>query len=593
MSFIENRFDLDYWKVTFPVDINKTDGDNNSNISPDEHKGDLTQVGSDYTDYFRFNINGDMVFETPVDTETTEHSDFARTELRERQFKYDDHELDERKDYNWKLKDGGSMSATLSVEQLPTVTAGTDPSKVIVGQIHGAGTNELVRLYYDSNGHLYFRNDIVGTDNNEHVFYLTNNGDKTDVDLGEMFSYRISAVETPEKNGLTVQVFADGKLYEGTVAEDNATINATKINTAWESDSLYFKAGAYLGVEAGEGTGRAKVVFKGLDIGHPGTDTKIATGDGLDFWNLDEPTEPPETGDPSRILGDAGDNVLTGGNDAEEIKGREGNDILTGNGGNDILWGENGDDLLIGGAGRDWLKGGNGADIYKFSSLRDSFRDTDDNILSYDAIVQFASGEDIIDLSGMGYHALGNGYNGTLDIEYSSNSNRTYIIDREINADGERFEFYLEGDYGSVLTSDDFIFNNTILGTSGDDTLVGTAGNDLLDGLGGEDSLTGGSGADVFRFSDLSHSVDDNAGNNNRFDRVTDFDTSEDTIDLRGLGFTSLDDDGGQTESGELRLAYSSNSDRTYIRSDQSTFEFYLDGDHRGSLTDNNFMFDM
>ena len=62
-------------------------------------------------------------------------------------------------------------------------------------------------------------------------------------------------------------------------------------------------------------------------------------------------------------------------------------------------------------------------------------------------------------------------------------------------------------------------------------------------------------------------------------------------IDLSGLGFTGLDTDGGGTEAGELRLSYSSGSDRTYVKSDQTKFNFYLNGDHRTTLTDDDFIF--
>src|SRR3712207_7873579 len=55
--------------------------------------------------------------------------------------------------------------------------------------------------------------------------------------------------------------------------------------------------------------------------------------------------------------------------------------------------------------------------------------------------------------------------------------------------------------------------------------------------------------------------------------------------------FRSLDADGGSTEANELRLAYAASSNRTYVRSDQSTFEFYLDGDHTAVMTNGDFLF--
>lgn len=64
-----------------------------------------------------------------------------------------------------------------------------------------------------------------------------------------------------------------------------------------------------------------------------------------------------------------------------------------------------------------------------------------------------------------------------------------------------------------------------------------------------------------------------------------------DKIDLTGLGFMGLDTDGGSTEAGELSMAYSSSSNRTYVRTDQGDFEFYLDGDYTATLTDASFLF--
>ncbi|MGH8066643.1 MAG: hypothetical protein ACRERE_15680 [Candidatus Entotheonellia bacterium] len=46
------------------------------------------------------------------------------------------------------------------------------------------------------------------------------------------------------------------------------------------------------------------------------------------------------------------------------------------------------------------------------------------------------------------------------------------------------------------------------------------------------------------------------------------------------------------THEGELRLTYSSATDRTYVRSDQSDFAFFLDGDHRMPLTADDFLFE-
>lgn len=62
------------------------------------------------------------------------------------------------------------------------------------------------------------------------------------------------------------------------------------------------------------------------------------------------------------ILGTAGNDNLSGGNDDDCIVGGNGNDTLRGKPGDDILVGGNGDDGLDGGTGTDTCYGGPGTD---------------------------------------------------------------------------------------------------------------------------------------------------------------------------------------------------------------------------------------
>ena len=83
-------------------------------------------------------------------------------------------------------------------------------------------------------------------------------------------------------------------------------------------------------------------------------------------------------------------------------------------------------------------------------------------------------------------------------------------------------------------SGDDMIFghggNDRLSGGAGDDTLSGGTGADRLHGGGGANVLTGGAGQDVFVFSDARH----NRSTTLR-DTITDFDSTQDRIDLRGL----------------------------------------------------------
>ncbi|MBD2118037.1 Calx-beta domain-containing protein, partial [Microcystis wesenbergii] len=95
------------------------------------------------------------------------------------------------------------------------------------------------------------------------------------------------------------------------------------------------------------------------------------------------------------IIGDSGNDRLTGNSL---------NNTLTGGGGNDQLTGQDGNDSLIGGSGDDLLTGGNGSDNFIFNSSN----------LGIDAISDFTPGSDKIVLSKAIFSALqssiGNGF---------------------------------------------------------------------------------------------------------------------------------------------------------------------------------------
>jgi hypothetical protein len=247
-----DNFDLENWKITLPIDSKgKTSG------TAKEVK-DL--IG--YEDRFFFDDHGAMVFKAPVDGATTSGAKYARSELREMNG-------DERA--AWKLSDGGTLSATLQVDETPFKDDGS-PGRVVVGQIHGRD-DELVRLYYEG-GKAYFMNDQAGSSNKETKFTFKNSkGEQPDISLGETFSYLIDA----HNKTLTVKVLADGEEY----------VSKTNINSVWNSDTFYFKAGVYLGVNESTGHGEGQVSFYALDFSHD--------GGGLGGWDNEAPADNPET----------------------------------------------------------------------------------------------------------------------------------------------------------------------------------------------------------------------------------------------------------------------------------------------------------
>ncbi|SEI19685.1 M10 family metallopeptidase C-terminal domain-containing protein [Pseudomonas asplenii] len=95
------------------------------------------------------------------------------------------------------------------------------------------------------------------------------------------------------------------------------------------------------------------------------------------------------------IVGNAADNRIIAGEGEDLLHGGDGADFLDGGAGDDQLMGGSGDDILFGGAGADLLSGGEGRDTFVFNAISDSTRYTSDWIMD------FVSGQDRIDLSGI------------------------------------------------------------------------------------------------------------------------------------------------------------------------------------------------
>lgn len=96
------------------------------------------------------------------------------------------------------------------------------------------------------------------------------------------------------------------------------------------------------------------------------------------------------------LTGKDGEDRLLGGSGADTLNGGSDNDVLRGGKGNDDLNGGSENDVLIGGTGKDNLAGGTGEDVFRFIKTNHSF----DSGLA-DSILDFISGEDLIDLSAL------------------------------------------------------------------------------------------------------------------------------------------------------------------------------------------------
>ncbi len=163
----------------------------------------------------------------------------------------------------------------------------------------------------------------------------------------------------------------------------------------------------YTGVEGLEGSafadrlsgGNGDDTLRGL-----GGDDVLSTGNGNDTVDGGDGADSIATGNGNdTVYGGNGNDVIEVGNgndtvDAgggnDRLDGGNGNDTLLGGDGDDVISGGNGDDVVSGGGGNDRLSGGNGGDRFVFGADG-----------SIDTLLDFRSGQDKIDLSGLGIDA--------------------------------------------------------------------------------------------------------------------------------------------------------------------------------------------
>ena len=298
--------------------------------------------------------------------------------------------------------------------------------------------------------------------------------------------------------------------------------------------------------------------------------------------------------------GSDGDDVLEGGMANNTLVGGAGDDVLKGFMGDDYLVGGDGDDILAGMGSGDTLEGGAGRDTFvqNFTDtghdIITDFNPSEDTIElrgvhnSHNVSVTSIDGGTLID-SGTGNTlfvantapdqlgannvtiegqalALGPGdtlestlrdvgaelQGDTLNLRgFTGSQNFTGGAGDDTLSGGDGDDTLIGGagddtldggDQKDVLeggAGDDLLKggrqNDTLDGGAGDDilkggqgkdTLVGGEGDDILAGGRGDDTLTGGAGADTFVQSFRETGVD----------KITDFDPSEDTINLQGFG---------------------------------------------------------
>ncbi len=193
------------------------------------------------------------------------------------------------------------------------------------------------------------------------------------------------------------------------------------------------------------------------------------------------------------MLGSAQDDTLIGGS---------GSDALNGGTGNDVLGGDFGNDYLDGGLGDDQMEGGLGDDYYLVDSPND-------------LVIEFADqGFDTVQ-SSISY-TLGNHLEALILTGQAANGGGN-ALDNQITGNDGRNQ--LRGEAG----------NDLLNGSDNRDRLVGGAGNDRLVGGAGQDVLAGNQGKDQFVLT---------AARKNSRDRIKDFSTRDDLIQVDRNGFS-------------------------------------------------------
>jgi Ca2+-binding RTX toxin-like protein len=179
------------------------------------------------------------------------------------------------------------------------------------------------------------------------------------------------------------------------------------------------------------------------------------------------------------------------------LDGLEGNDKLTGHQGLDTFFVTSGRDSIT---DFNWLtKGESGSEILKVSAGATA----DATLLS----PWFATGDSINE--------------GTANL-----ISKGMAVDLSGITDGLGWSVTNKGAATTITGSQ---FDDSLYGGARSDTLIGGEGDDLLSGGKGADSLTGGGGSDIFRLS-----------GENKTDRITDFVSGEDHIQLDHLIFKKL-----------------------------------------------------
>lgn len=201
------------------------------------------------------------------------------------------------------------------------------------------------------------------------------------------------------------------------------------------------------------------LTFDSTSLTFNGTPTSASAGNYSVLIKATDPSGESVSDSFALAVADAPASTIAGTDNAETLSGTVGADLILGLGGNDTIRAGDGADIVDGGAGRDALYGGAGGDTFRYTNVQDSYRNYDaGGATATDTIYDFTVGEDKIDVSALGFLGLGDGSNGTLYLSLNAAGDKTYVKSSQPDADGNRFEIALSGNYLNTLTADDFVF---------------------------------------------------------------------------------------------------------------------------------------
>lgn len=216
------------------------------------------------------------------------------------------------------------------------------------------------------------------------------------------------------------------------------------------------------------------------------------------------PAEEPVLDEPVRFIGTGAGEQTQGGNNADFLDGRSGDDTLAGGEGADTILGGLGLDQLDGGAGDNRLLGGAGADTITAAD-GDNYADG-------------GAGNDVVALGNGNNTVLGGSGNDIVALGDGANSVNGGSGNDLIQL-GTGASTVLGGAGADTITAqngagrfDGGSGADFISATGGDNTVLGGTGNDTISLGSGADNLLGGAGADQITAGDGDNTVDGGAG---------------------------------------------------------------------------------